>query len=689
MRRQALCLLFAVAGVGGPPAEELAPLSTGGLEGPGGARAGMFSRRTLSLALELDRDGSRLLAYTLKDRPFIKSLSLSAPRGREGGRLTQLEVALIGPRNERLTQRFEVGPLCLLDSALAEPHVEGDTITLHRESFVVEEPEVAGFDRIEIAAYESEGAGLARRMLALETLDAGRFTPAGGAARYSDLAFARPVGQAESSAPLTTGAVLWPESFGDPDIYRLVGNAAEAGRRISVAVVPDGYTYAEKALMISHFDTMVATLRSRTPLKEHDSFINYTLIFAYSRDSGPDQCDCSVISDTAMSTRFPTQVATCGDPDNRCLYYGGGCDTDSSAHIADAELRAPVFSYSEGDRTLVMVNTPRYGGCAGLRAVFSAAHSAAPDVALHELGHALGGLADEYQGTPACGVSASEINTSRNAVSGAWPEWIAQLGAPRQGAETYDSCVYRPQADCEMRTLIQPFCAVCNQRWALVVFGSPRINVTAPITSWSPYTEVTTLAGARNDFSVLLRLASGAGVSNDITWQIQGPGYPTPTIVASGTAAYSRSFDSAGSYTLTCTVVADTNFVKPLRNGPNVDAVTWNVQVYLPLLPAEVSPPGVAQPLAFADLATLVWEPAWISRSDTFNLYRGPITDLPSGSNGLCYKAGLLTNSMTELAAPSSGSSWFYLVTGKNAAGEGPMGTTSDGLPRATTTPCP
>ena len=66
-------------------------------------------------------------------------------------------------------------------------------------------------------------------------------------------------------------------------------------------------------------------------------------------------------------------------------------------------------------------------------------------------------------------------------------------------------------------------------------------------------------------------------MTNSITWRIQGPGFPTPSTVATNTTAYSHTFTAVGSYTLTCEVIADTNFVKPAKNGTNVDVVTWRV----------------------------------------------------------------------------------------------------------------
>jgi hypothetical protein len=370
-----------------------------------------------------------------------------------------------------------------------------------------------GHDQIEVAHYRPGVAGLARRSLGTHRLDNSYFVPAGERFKYGDLVFADPTATpAHEGVLATTGQVLWPENYGDPELYRVYGDESEKSKRINIVIVPDGYTYAEKSNMQAHADAVVAFFRSKTPFKEHDRFINYHLVYAYSVESGADQCDCSIVKDTAMGTYFPNSTNVCGHSDNRCLYYGTGCDVYSAGNISAAELRAP-----SKDTTLVMVNTTRYGGCGGSRAVYSAGNSSAQEIAIHELGHSLGGLADEYAYTTGCGTYAGEINTSKNSTNGAWAEWIAELGAPRTGAQYYTQCLYRPIDNCEMRALAYPFCAVCNQRWSLVIFGHSRVNPTAPIESQSPASPMNVATNAPTSFSVATRLASGTGVTNAIT----------------------------------------------------------------------------------------------------------------------------------------------------------------------------
>ncbi|HET8947855.1 MAG TPA: M64 family metallopeptidase [Candidatus Polarisedimenticolia bacterium] len=561
-----------------------------GREGPRGATdrtapaRRVLSGRTLVAALLVDRFEARLLTVEPKDRPFLEPPDAAALREPRAGEPVQVEVTLRDAAGPRLILRPEIRGLCLDHDPSAPPHVEGDTIRLHRESFLVELPDLPGADRIEVAVGRPRPGGGApeRRVLATEQLDASR----AGGADFPTPGAGSPTGGFTPADPsvvstpglATSGQVHWPEEFGDPDITTTWGDPAETTKRINIVLVPDGYTHADKATLQSHAQALVNYLRATTPYREHDRFINYTLVYAYSNQSGTDQCDCASVVDTAMNTGFPAAGDPCGGSANRCLYYDSGCDSGTAANIALAEARAPAH-----DTTIVLVNTTRYGGCGGARAVFSAGNSSASEIAAHELGHSLAGLADEYVSYVGCG-NAGGVNTSTNPTVGAWPEWIGDLGAPFLGAQYYNQCVYRPAGDCKMRSLFAPFCPVCNQRWSLTIFGHPRVTFSAPLSSLSPSEQTLSLpVGGSQSFAVTTRLQEMTGVTNKITWKVQGPGDPAPVQVATGVTTYNRTFASTGAYTVSCDIEADANFVKPAKTGANLGRATWTLYVGCPV----------------------------------------------------------------------------------------------------------
>lgn len=105
--------------------------------------------------------------------------------------------------------------------------------------------------------------------------------------------------------------------------------------------------------------------------------------------------------------------------------------------------------------------------------------------------------------------------------------------------------------------------------------------------------------------------------------------------------------------------------------------------------PTEISAMGATQALVFTNKIDILWEEAAASNSDEFNLYRGTLSALSPMYYGTCLQSGIPSNTWTDGTAPSPGEGYFYIVTGRNAAGEGSMGYDSGGHPRPNTEPCP
>ena len=143
------------------------------------------------------------------------------------------------------------------------------------------------------------------------------------------------------------------------------------------------------------------------------------------------------------------------------------------------------------------------------------------------------------------------------------------------------------------------------------------------------------------------------------------------------------------------TVVTAVSIDDPLRAGwrrttwrfGRLDSVMTGECSSVP--PAEVSPPGAAQPLAFTSRETFTWEDGARSGATSFDVYRGDLADLPAGSTGDCFVEGAAVPGCRddEPVPPSSG--WFYLVAGSNEFGRGPLGSNSFGCVRIYRTPCP
>src|SRR5207249_2013777 len=115
--------------------------------------------------------------------------------------------------------------------------------------------------------------------------------------------------------------------------------------------------------------------------------------------------------------------------------------------------------------------------------------------------------------------------------------------------------------------------------------------------------------------------------------------------------------------------------------GSAVDCNDQNDQVWA--LPGEVLQLRIA-----ADKLTLSWDPpavlGGVASSVRYDTLR---STSPSNFASLpwvaCSDPEGLTTSSTETATPPVGTAFFYLVRAKNDCGDGSLGTSSDGTPRA------
>lgn len=263
-------------------------------------------------------------------------------------------------------------------------------------------------------------------------------------------------------------------------------------QRYNVVILGDGYRASELPKFVEDVDDFVETMRSTAPFDDLWCAVNLHRIDVVSTDSGADDpgtCgDGSTGTGATPKTYFDSTF--CGDGQVRRLLT---CDSASALSVAQARV-------SKVHIAMVIVNTSIYGGSGGQVATFSTAANAS-EIGLHELGHSAFGLADEYEYLQGCGsgesghdsYSAGEpgepnVTVNTNAATIKWgdlltnsadslpttanancaecdsqanPKAASYVGA-YEGAQYFHCGLYRPQYDCRMRALSNPFCAVCR-----------------------------------------------------------------------------------------------------------------------------------------------------------------------------------------------------------------------------------
>ncbi len=231
------------------------------------------------------------------------------------------------------------------------------------------------------------------------------------------------------------------------------------GDRVDLVFVGDGYQAGELGTYAAQVDSMVAAFFQREPFKRYANYFAVHRVDVVSVDSGVSNDPTPGITrNTALGMRF----------------WCNGIERLLCVNVSSA------YAYANNapgvDLVAAVANSTTYGG-AGYPSqnlgTASAGNSASLEVLLHEFGHALGNLADEYDyggpqtytgGEPG---SANISTLSAAQMGAAGTKWAAWLGSNIPGFDglisTFEGAGYsqfglfRPTNNSLMRNLGRPF----------------------------------------------------------------------------------------------------------------------------------------------------------------------------------------------------------------------------------------
>jgi hypothetical protein len=240
--------------------------------------------------------------------------------------------------------------------------------------------------------------------------------------------------------------------------------------RLDIVLIGDGFRESELDLFRTKADRVAEVLLGREPFASYAGLINVHRIDVASPESGASfDCDACGLRDTAFGSMFPVEAI------NRL----GGTNYDSRAifQIEQWEL-ARAASVVPWDQVIVLVNTERPAGMAVHYATATTGYRGFAETAVHELGHTLGFLGDEYAaddcirdarlGLPVNITNRPEDPPWMHFVEEGTPlptpstqEWRGTIGAfsPAYNCDQ----LYRPRQNCAMNAGDE-FCPVCAEQ---------------------------------------------------------------------------------------------------------------------------------------------------------------------------------------------------------------------------------
>jgi hypothetical protein len=346
-----------------------------------------------------------------------------------------------------------------------------------------------------------------------------------------------------------------------------------ASNRVNLFVLGDGYTSSETATLRAEAVKVSDLLLSQPFWAPYRQFINVVVIYSTSGCSGARNGDMPPSCITVFDSFF-----NCGGTERLLC-----ADNNLLTQVLASD--APEYQSSR-DMVLVSVNDTKYGGSGGMYATFSR-DSAAPDIAIHELGHSFAGLADEYEDggggacpLPDCGEPNVTSLFERDTLKwGAWVLPSTPLPTPEtdenasvvgafEGARYTPTGIYRPRLDCRMRTLESPYCEVCSEGWIGQIWDNVRrIETTSPSTN-----SVSVEQGFSQTFAYTGPKTSPASLTQ--AWKLDGA-----LVGAAETYTLDGCVVSVGSHSLVLENTDPTTMVRNDALNLRTESTTWNLTV--------------------------------------------------------------------------------------------------------------
>lgn len=226
-------------------------------------------------------------------------------------------------------------------------------------------------------------------------------------------------------------------------------NTGPSASRFDMVIVGDGYTASEMGLLRQHAQAKWDEIAATAPWNKYRGSVNVWLVNVVSNQSGVDNDPYQGINrDTALDMGF---------------FCGG---TGHLLCLNESKAKAYAAQAPEADAIVAVGNSTKYGG-AGYPSLATVAGGNADSgrIAIHELGHSVGGLADEYYspGTTYSGGEPAEVNVTTDPRGSKWAAYLGRstpdggvIGA-YQGGRYYERGIYRPSQDSLMRNIKKPF----------------------------------------------------------------------------------------------------------------------------------------------------------------------------------------------------------------------------------------
>jgi len=271
----------------------------------------------------------------------------------------------------------------------------------------------------------------------------------------------------------------------------------QQGAGVHIVVLGDGYQQNEAGLFRDQVNDVVDLMREDPAIATHMSAIHIHAISQPSQDSGVDD----FFNDDIRNTVFDA---------------GYNCQAIERLICADelAMFSAALTEYPYVHQIILLVNDQRFGGSGGSVAIASGYY---PEVSIHEMGHSIARLADEYvtneleeqSAPPLSEGQYANVSSENDPNKVPWSNWIedksnyptqpGQAGVGIFAGAHYTSTLNRATFDSRMRSNQRLFGPVNGEQWVLSLY-----RLVGAVQEFGPIRkEITISAGEAVDFYVV------------------------------------------------------------------------------------------------------------------------------------------------------------------------------------------
>lgn len=256
-------------------------------------------------------------------------------------------------------------------------------------------------------------------------------------------------------------------------------------KRINLVILSDGYQVGELDKFITDATIFTNAMFGQSPFLEYANYFNVYAIKVPSNESGADHpanaTDVNEMGATPVfvDTYFNATFDSFGF--HRLLYYEIDGNNANNTHAKIISVLADNFPMY--DQALILVNSPYYGGSGG-EFPMASTHVDGKQIAIHELGHSLFNLKDEYLLPDIFYAEAINMTQETNTSLVKWKNWIGTNGVNifPYGNSGIPSTWYKPRHQkCKMEVLNETFCSVCKEGMIEKIH-----SLISPIDSYTP-----------------------------------------------------------------------------------------------------------------------------------------------------------------------------------------------------------